>query len=150
MVENDWRVKRPTNEEILKQTTEEVLEVAVRLRNENWSYAKITAYLHTNKYPCPYKRWTVMTLTGILKAYGHKRRWVKTYRHHEHADYVRELRASGMTYGAIAKQLNAEGKTNVQGNVFSEYSARMYVIYDEALRERYGDDYRPYEEEEEL
>jgi hypothetical protein len=140
----NWRVKRPTNEEVLKSTEPHVLDKMVELRAMGWSYIKITSWLHVNKYPCPYKGWTTVTVTGILKAYGHPIRSAKKYYIREHVEYAKALRASGMTYQKIADTLNAEGKFNIKGDLFTLGTARSYIIYDQAVKARLGDNLKPY------
>jgi hypothetical protein len=145
---------RPSDEDIYKQTTKQVLDKLVELRENRRSYEWIASYMFANNYQSPYKRWNEKLVKSILWSHGFKRETMYKAPDYRYLLLIESLKADGVSVDDIAEHLNSQGKKTVNGYPFTGSLVKQYVSRYNGLKVKYGDDVvrftKPVEEDDEI
>jgi hypothetical protein len=151
---NSGMKPRPSDEDIYKLASKEVIDKLVELREKRRPYEWITCYMFANNYPSPYKRWNVKLVKLLLWSHGFKREIMSKIPDYRHFPFIESLKADGMTLDDIVEHLNSEGRRTVNGYPFTRSLLKQYLRRYKILKLEHGDDVvrftKPVEEDDEI
>ena len=130
---------RPSNEDIYKQTTKDVLDKLLELRENRRSIQWIAAYMFANNYPSPYKRWNTRLVRSILAHHGDELVTMHKLPDYRHLPLIRAMMADGVSLDAIAEHLNSQGYRTVNGYLFTRSLVRQYIYRYKEFELKYGE-----------
>jgi len=145
---------RPSDEDIYKLASKEVIDKLVELRENRRSYEWITCYMFANNYLSPYKHWTIRLVKSLLWSHGFKREIMSKLPDYRHFPFIEPLIANGMGLDDIVEHLNSQGRKTVNGNPFTRNLLKQYIHRYKELKLKHGDDVvrftKPVEEDDEI
>lgn len=131
--------RRLPDEDIYKQTTKDVLDKLLELRENRRSIQWIAAYMYANNYPSPYKRWNTRLVRSILAHHGDELVTMHKLPDYRHLPLIRAMMANGVSVDVIAEHLNSQGYRTVNGYLFTRSLVTQYVHRYKEFKLKYGE-----------